>query len=190
LDYRLFFTEQQTLEAFRKARYFESKVNEYEQLIKKNAYVLNIANNRTPIRLQIPFSLDLTIEHCLDVAMSLLGLTLRGEEYADLRTSASPRISITIDRIPQDFTKKLADYTEEERQKLNLWITIIWSDELSPVARPGAGEMQALLTVLRDMNVDYGDRRNTTIQRFERSLEESMWTTVLGIPSDGIRRGA
>ncbi|WP_437960383.1 hypothetical protein WME76_48360 (plasmid) [Sorangium sp. So ce119] len=190
LDYRLFFTEEQTIDAFRKARYFEHKVKEYERLIKDKGYVLDLANNRTPVRLQIPFSLDLTVEHCLDVAMSLLGLTLRREEYADLRTSASPSISITIDRVSQDFSKKLAEYTDEERQKLSLWITIVWSDELSSDTKRSTREMHEFVTGLRDVNIDYVDRRAMTIRRFERSLEETMWTAVLGVPSVTMRGGA
>lgn len=74
LDYRLLVSEAEVIEAFRKARYYEDKVQEYQKLIQARGYIIELANNRTPLRLQIPFSPDLTIEHCLDVARELLGL--------------------------------------------------------------------------------------------------------------------
>jgi hypothetical protein len=65
LDYRLQVTEAQVIAAFQRARYYEHKVEEYRNQIAGGNYRLELKNNRTPITLSLPFSRDLTIEHCL-----------------------------------------------------------------------------------------------------------------------------
>lgn len=182
LDYRLLVSEAEVVEAFRKARYYENKVEEYRKLIEAGTYVIELPNNRTPLRLQIPFSPELTIKHCLNVAMELLDLSLEGEDYFDLNTSARPSVSITIDRFAQGFQKKLGDYTEEEIQRLELWITVKWKDGLEGL-KPQKTYDPSLYTfeVLRELerlNLDPAERGKMTIKRFEEFLQQKMWKAV------------
>jgi hypothetical protein len=184
LDYRLLVSEAEVVEAFRKARYYEDKVQEYRKLIQAGTYDIELANNRSPLRLQIPFSPDLTIEHCLDVAMELLGLSLDSEEYLQLGTSVRPRVSLTIDRIPQGFDKKFGDYTKEELQRLELWIQIIWEDKLKGPEDPADPEKlktrldMIIVRTHADGILDPAARGRMTISRFEESLQKRMWDAV------------
>lgn len=183
LDYRLQVTEQQVIDAFRKARYLEHKVEEYRQQIAKGAFELTLANNRTPLRLAIPFSPELTVQHCLEVAMQLLGIRLNGEEYPDLETSARPSVSITIDRIPQAFNKQMGEFTDEELSRLELWITIIWRDEFEK----HRGDMLYLERLRRyDLLEQYPkDRKRNTVERFEQTVQRAMWLCALSLLATG-----
>lgn len=186
LDYRLTVSEAEVIEAFRKARYYENKVQEYRKLIREGSYVIELANNRTPVKLQIPFSLDLTIKNCLDVAMEILGLSLNAENYPNLGTSARPSVSLTIDRIPQTFSKKLRDYTEQDLQRLELWITIIWKDELDVPEDPAERERRMDLVIanyrtIDNVILDPTERGRMTVSSFEQTLQQKMWSTVLRI---------
>ncbi len=183
LDYRLRYTEEEVINAFKKARYFEERVKEYEALIKKEAYHIEIGNNRTPIRLEIPFSPSLTIEHCIDVAMQLLDLNIDAEKYSDLGTSAKPSYSITINQVPQAFKKKMAEYTEDELSKLELWIKIIWQEETEEVQKKDS----MLFLQNRWAYKHHGDfqkediikdRGKETIDRFEGNLQSKMWDAI------------
>jgi len=181
LDYRLQVSEAEVIEAFRKARYFESKVEEYRALIQQGHYQLQLRNNRTPLTLCLPFSPDLTIEHCLDVAMQLLGVSLDSQPYADLGTSARPSISIVVDRIPQGFKKKIGELSEDELSRLELWIKVIWKDE---TAKPRDGTANyELMRSYRTYDHALGhttpaQRGSETIRRFESNLQSRMWGAV------------
>lgn len=177
LDYRLKHTEEEVIEAFKKARYFENNVKEYEELIKNDAYDIEVGNNRTPLRLQIPFSPSLTIEHCIDVAMQLLNLNMDSVEYPDLGTSARPSYSITIDKAPQSFSKKLSEYSEDELSKLQLWIKIIWKDEEQEDNREISRLEYRKDTVSTEV-VGQKNRGQETITRFESSLQDSIWGEI------------
>lgn len=177
LDYRLKHTEEEVIDAFKKARYFEDKVKEYEELIKNDAYDIEIRNNRTPLRLQIPFSPSLTIKHCIDVAMQLLNLNMNAVEYPDLGTSARPSYSITIDRAPQGFSKKLSDYSEDELSKLQLWIKIIWNDEEQEDTRT-VSRLECMKYTLSTRVVSQKNKGRETISRFETTLQDSIWGAI------------
>jgi hypothetical protein len=181
LDFRLQVTEQQVIEAFRKARYYEEKVEEYRKQIASGNFVLEVKNNRTPLRLAIPFSPELTVRHCLEVAMQLLGITLDSETYSDLDTSARPSISITVDRVPQGFSKRIGDFTDEELRKLELWITVVWKDELEN--RRGDVLYLKRLRTYDMLHLTPKDRRATTVERYERSLQQTMWHSAVELSS-------
>lgn len=182
LDYRLMFSEDEVINAFKKARYFENKVREYEELIKQGAFNIEVSNNRTPIMLHIPFSPDLTIKNCLDVSMKLLNLDLDSEMYIDLGTSAKLNVSITIDQVPQGFNKKLGEYAKEDLSKLQLWIKIVWKE-----VQQQQGSQDLFMDKLQYRTIDTSsrntsrttDRRDHTLSRFESSIQNKMWTAVL-----------
>lgn len=182
LDYRLQVSEAEVIDAFRKAKYFESKVEEYRKLIQEGHYQLQLRNNRTPLSLCLPFSPDLTIKHCLDVAMQLLNVSLDSQPYADLGTSARPSISIVVDRVPQGFTKKMGELSEDELGRLELWIKIIWKDETTE-PRDGAVNFE-LMRSHRTYDHAIGhatsqQRGKETINRFKGDLQFRMWGAVV-----------
>ncbi len=178
LDYRLQVTETEVIEAFRKARYLDSKVEEYRTLIAEGNYQLQLKNNRTPLTLCLPFSRDLTIEHCLDVAMQLLNISLDSRTYPDIGTSARPSISIVIDKIPQGFSKKIGDFSEDEINRIELWIKIIWKDETEELSQnfylDKLGYMDRFDYSAKGQ-VSSAQRGQETIRRFERDLRRSLW---------------
>lgn len=178
LDYRLQVTETEVIEAFRKARYLESKVKEYRKLIEEGNYHLKLKSNRTPLTLSLPFSSDLTIKHCLDVAMQLLNITLDSRKYPDLSTSARPSISIVVDGVPQGFSKKIGDLSEDEVARLELWIKIIWKDETEK--QKGTtyyNEWKRMETTLDHPNsyASSAQRGQATIRRYEHDLQMGIW---------------
>lgn len=177
LDYRLKHTEEEVIEAFKKARYLENKVKEYEELIKNDNYDIEVGNNRTPLRLQIPFSPSLTIEHCIDVAMQLLNLNMDSVKYPDLGTSARPSYSITIDKAPQSFSKRLSEYSEDELSKLQLWIKIIWKDE-KKVDNIVLSRLEYMEDSLSTEWISQEHKGKETISRFESRLQNSIWSTI------------
>lgn len=189
LDYRLQVTEQQVLDAFRKARYYEERVKEYQELIASGKFVLTLGNNRTPLQLSIPFSPDLTVRHCLEVAKQFLGVSLDGKEYLDLDTSVHPRVSITVDRIPQSFNKRMGDFSDQELGRLELWIQIIWTDETKTGKRE---EVSHRLEYLHEylhlprvgiVTLSPRERGIETIRRYERSVQQSIWQTAITLLS-------
>lgn len=182
LDFRLRVSEEQVIEAFRSARYFEHKLKEYEELIRSGQYHIELGNNRLPIRLRIPFSAQLTIEHCLDVAMSLLGITLAPESYPDLATSARASVSITVNRIPQPFKKKLSELNVQELAQLQLWITIVFTDELEGDQRR---EWRELLARRTWHDTGSHTRIRETTSRYESALRSRMWNSVVRKVPDG-----
>lgn len=178
LDYRLQVTETEVIEAFRKARYFESKIEEYRKLIEEGNYHLELKNNRTPVTLSLPFSRDLTIEHCLDVAIQLLNITLDSRFYPDLRTSAQPSISIVLDRVPQGFKKKIGELSEDELARLELWIKIIWKDETED--RKGTTSYFELkhMESRHDLKISHASseqRGEETVSRYEHDFQMGIW---------------
>lgn len=184
LDYRLQVTEAEVIEAFRKARYFDSKVAAYQTLIANGNYQLQLRNNRTPLMLCLPFSPDLTIEHCVDVAMQLLNISLDSRAYADLGTSARPSISIVVDRVPQGFSKKIGDLSEDEISRLELWIKVIWKDETEEPRQTSTNyyEFKRMDSTigLATSRGSSAQRGKETIKRFEHDLQIGMWGISAG----------
>lgn len=176
LDYRLTYTEAEVEEAFRKARYYDKYVTQYIGLIKKDCLAIEVANNKTPIILSIPFSKELTIKQCLEVSKALLGLTLDEEYYSDIGTSARPRLSLTLDQMAQPFTKKLGEFGEDELKRLKLWVTTIYSfDEESRASN----KMMCKMVHRTASIISKTEAKNQTIERFNRSIEDKMWSSVI-----------
>lgn len=175
LDYRLTYTEAEVEEAFKKARYYDSHTTKYIGLISKDSFNIEIANNRTPIVLAIPFAPSLTVKQCLDVAKSLLGLTLETEYYSDIDTSASPGLSLTLDQKAQSFDKRLGDFSEDERKRLKLWVQTRYSlDERSKNSDNAMFELMYKTT----STVSREESKKKTIERFNKSIEDRMWRSV------------
>jgi hypothetical protein len=176
LDYRLTYTEAEVEEAFRKARYYDEYVKKYVALIKEDCITIEVANNKIPIVLSIPFSKELTIEQCLNVAKSLLGLSLNTEHYSDIGTSAKPSLSLTLDQKAQPFKKKLGEFSESELKRLKLWIKIVYSfDEDSKDSDKVMYEMMYKTT----SKISGNEAKNKTIERFNRSIEDKMWSSII-----------
>jgi hypothetical protein len=108
-DFRVTVTEEQVIEAFRKARYFDKYVDQYADLISNCDLVLRIKNNWTPIELEFPFSPELTVENCVDAAQELLGISLKWTNFSDLGTSTGPSISLTVDKRGQKFKQTIGE---------------------------------------------------------------------------------
>lgn len=176
LDYRLTYTESEVEEAFRKARYYDEYIQKYVGLIKGDSLTIEIANNKTPIVLSIPFSKELTVEQCLDVAKSLLGLSLDAEHYSDIGTSARPSLSLTLDQKAQPFKKKLKEFSEDELKRLKLWVKTVYSfdDDLKD-SNKAMYEMMYKTTSRLPRN----EAKNQTLERFDRSIEDKMWSSVI-----------
>lgn len=176
LDYRLAYTEEEVEEAFRKARYYDKYVKEYVGLIKEDCLTIDVANNKTPIVLSIPFSKELTIKQCLDVAKTLLGLSLDAEHYSDIGTSARPSLSLTLDQKAQPFKKKLGEFSGDELKRLKLWVKTVYAfDEDSKDSDKVMYEMMYKTT----STLSRKDANNETIERFDRSIEDKMWSSVI-----------
>lgn len=171
LDYRLLYSESEVQDAFRKARYYTEYVNKYSELIKKDSLRIDVANNRTPIILSIPFSRELSVKECLEVSKSLLGIDLSEENYGDLGTSARPRLSLTLDDIAQPFSKKISDFSDDELKRLKLWIQITYQfDEDS--SSDSSKFMMLRVKVPRSIAT------KSTLERFENNIQLKMWRQV------------
>lgn len=128
-DYRVFVSEAEVLEAFRKAQYYDTFIEAAARQLESTPLTVAVSNNRTPIELTLPFSGDLTIGELLDVVKSILGITLDWENFEELGTSSGPSLSVTIDRKSQPFTRKLSELTPQQRLKLQLWIQLRWRSQ-------------------------------------------------------------
>jgi hypothetical protein len=128
-DYRIIATEEQVVDAFKKARYFDKYIKEYQNKINNANFNLILTNNRTPVEIEIPFSPELSVENYLDVAKNLLGISLDWTNFHDLNTSAGPSLSITIEQYAQPFSKTIGELDLTPGDKLQLWIKIVWRDQ-------------------------------------------------------------
>ena len=186
LSYRIRATEAQIEEAFRKARYFDRYVDEFIQRIQKSNHYVTVSNNRTPIKIEIPFSKDLTIENLLDVAKSLYGIELRQQNFPDLGTSFGPRISLALDRKSQPFSQKIGDTEIGKNGQIDLWITIVWKDEKASDGVDFNSHERMRFTRLEDSNwelmrrsqITRDERRNKTLARAEDVIENQIWTSI------------
>lgn len=181
LDYRLILTEQEVIEAFRKARYYDNYIQKYIEEISTEKYFVEVTNNRTPIKLKIPFSPNLTIENLLDVVKSILNIKMDRNNFYDTNTSALPSISLTFEDARQSFSKKLHEVVADKEPEFEFWITIVWKDETEKSANDTDS------TVLKYMhleeyskreNLTLNERKELTIRRTERLLQNLMWESV------------
>lgn len=183
LDYRLVVTEQEVIEAFKKARYYDSYIQKYGTEISTEKYIVEVSNNRTPIKLKIPFSPNLTIENLLDVVKSILGIKMDRNNYYDTQTSALPSISLTFEQSKQGFSKKIGDVVNEKEPNFEFWITIIWKDETQNESKEDKDvylkymTVHELKTISRE-SLTYEQRKKLTLERTENILQDLMWLNI------------
>ena len=183
LDYRLLLTEQQVIEAFKKARYFDKYIQKFSEQISTQDYFVEVINNRTPLQLKIPFSPDLTIRNLLDVVKNILNINMARNNYYDTQTSAVPYISLLFKDIAQPFSKKLKELTEEEQPKLEFWIKIVWKDETEKESNDSDDvtfKAMKYLTIQQHKRDDLTltQREEITIGRTKRILQSMIWEGV------------
>ena len=178
-DYRVTVTEEQVIEAFRKARYFDQFVDQFSGMIKNNAIMLKITNNWTPIELEFPFSSELTVENCVDAVQELLGISLKQTNFVDLGTSAGPSISLSVDQRKQNFKQTIGEVQASNPEKnLVFWITLAWKDETQAVETPDTALFLQQTFVGERMAATESDRRKKTLQRAEAMVQTMMWESV------------
>ena len=194
LDYRMLVTEAEVVEAFRKARYYENVVQSATQSMQSRPLQIDLTNNRTPLLLSIPFSSELTIEQLLDAAQQLMGIKLDRINFPDLGTSCGPSLSITVDRKPQSFSRKLSELSEDERAKLALWIKLVWRDEAkpNPSGVDGTQQFQRLNNDFLRTQPDRApvqDRGQETLRRTEALMQDAIWQSVTPAAASDGRKG-
>lgn len=183
--YRVTVGELEVIEALRQARYRPQYVSEFSNKINKGSYRVVITNNRTPVELEIPFSPDLSVKNCLDVAKELLGVSLEWTSFADLNTSAGPSVSLTINRYAQEFGKTLSELGVNSGDKIELWIKIVWRDG-SEDATPSTSDAYVALRyawsdsfLLRPSL----DRGKLTVARKEALMQAMIWQATSKLAS-------
>ena len=183
-DYRVFVSELQVREALKKARYYDSIIEEAMHSIAATPMPLTVTNNRCPAALVIPFSGDLTVEQLVDVAMSLYGVTLDWANFPDLGTSCGPSVSLTTARRSHPFKTKIRDLSPEQRADLQLWIKLVWKDSLAERKDCFDGEqrMHFLMTdtLLKREVIDIpsSERGALTLKRTELIFQASIWQSL------------
>jgi len=187
-DYRVFVSESQVRDALKKARYYDSFIEQAMQSILSDPLSLTVTNNRCPAALVLPFSGELTVEHLIDVAMSIYGVTLDRANFPDLRTSCGPSISLTTDRRPHPFKTKIRDLTPEQRASLQLWIKLVWRDKLADdKGYDGEERMMYLMTdtiLRRELSgIPASDRGELTLKRTELIFQASIWQSLTKLRS-------
>lgn len=193
-DYRVTATEKQVIDAFKKSGYFDNYVKEYSEKIHNANFQLAVKNNRTSIELEFPFSPELTVKNCVDVAKEMLGISLEWTNFSDIGTSAGPSLSLTIDGKAQGFSQKIADLPINPDNDLKIWVKIVWRDETKREAKDGNKELSLyymrhidvrdiLNTTLSRENVPYEERKRITLQRAETIIQRMIWTSARAIKS-------
>lgn len=183
-DYQVFVSEAEVIEALKKARYYDEIVQRATQQIRAEPLNLMISNNRTPVELTIPFSGEMTVKQLLDVARTVMGISLDWANFPDLDTSCGPSLSVTVDRVPQPFRRKLSELTPEQRGKLQLWIQLIWRDKLETKEEHSDGSK---LMLLRSILLDSSrmrpalerDRGRVTLNRMEAIIQTTIWQSLM-----------
>lgn len=185
--YRITAEERHVLEAFRKQRYYEHIIKDYQEKIQGSDFRLVLTNNRTPVEISIPFSPQLTVKNLVDVAKSLLGVSLDWTNFSDLSTSAGPSLSIAIDRQAQPFGSKIAELPIKSGDEIEFWIKLVWRDGLQKDGEDGAGTVARLQYLFLDtpgLN-SKGHRGPLTIARSEAIVQNQIWEHVKQLLSDG-----
>jgi hypothetical protein len=181
-DFRVTVTEEQVIEAFRKARYFDNYVNKFAALIRQRKFVLTIKNNWTPVELEIPFSPELTVGNCVDAVQELLGVSLTWTNFADLGTSTSPSISLAVDRRGQTFKQTIGQVKAvHPDQDLVCWITLVWKDETQGdgTAHDGlVARLHLIVPTLERSQFSEPDRRRITLKRAETMVQAMIWDSA------------
>lgn len=188
LDYRLTVTEQQVVEAFRKARYYDKYVDEFSEKISTDKLVMVVKNNWTPVELEFPFSPDLTVENCVNAVQQLLGVSLKWTNFGDIGTSTGPSISLTVDRKGQTFKQTIREVQENNPNKdLEFWITLIWKDETKSDGNSGKNLSRMMYLDFMTLNRDQlsrTERKNKTLERAEKLLQAMIWKSAAKIKNN------
>lgn len=195
LDYRIQVSENQVIEAFRKAKYYDEYVNKFEKAMMDSPIVLKIKNNRTPIVLEIPFSLDLKVENCVDAIQELLDVSLKWTNFSDLGTSAGPSIALTVNRRSQTFAQTIGEVVSRNgSEDLEFWITIRWIDKCKEDGTEAKEVYSKLMAyrlmecyiphsdqVIERYTLDYTGQQQKTIERAEELIQTSIWSAATGL---------
>ncbi len=184
-DYRLTVTEQEVIEAFQKAKYYDKYVDKFAQKISTEKLVMVVKNNRTPVELEFPFSPDLTVENCADAVQQLLGISLKWTNFSDIGTSAGPSISLTVDRKKQILTQTIREVQDNNPGKdFEFWITLVWKDETESdgdsVGRTMSFMSQESIASRRDQ-LSQTERKNKTLERAEQLIQAMIWDSATKI---------
>jgi hypothetical protein len=182
-DFRVTVTEEQVVEAFRKARYFDKYVTQYADMISKGNFVLTVKNNWTPVELEFPFSPDLTVENCVDAVQELLGVSLKWTNFADLGTSTGPSISLTVGQRGQTFKQTIGEVkAAHPDQELVFWITLVWKDKTQDDGMSSQDVCRRAhlseFMYLERATVSEPNRRRTTLDRAETMVQAMIWNAA------------
>ncbi len=175
--YRIVRTGEDVVAAFQEARYRPKYVAEFERKIAEDDLRLVITNNLTEAEIEIPFARDLTVENYVDAARVMLGITLDRSSFPDLATSAGPSISVTIDKAPQGFSKKIAELPIKSGEALNIWIKLIWRDE-SDVDQSHLNRFMYLRHGSGGIGLTPRERAESTLSRTRQALQETIWSRL------------
>ncbi len=166
-----------------KTRYFDQNVREAELKLRDHPLRVCISNNRTPVELIIPFSGDLTVGQLLDVVGTKLGISLDWANFPDLRTSCGPSLSLSVDRVALPFRLRLSELSHAQLAKLQLWIKLIWRDELERDRDHYDG-----LLLFRSYRLDASDgirpaskkeRGEMTLKRMDSVIQAGIWRSLV-----------
>ncbi|MEO5331574.1 MAG: hypothetical protein H7839_06080 [Magnetococcus sp. YQC-5] len=179
-DFRVTVTEDQVIEAFRKAKYYDENIKRYAGLISNGKFVLKIKNNWTPVELEIPFASELTVENCVDAVQELLGISLKWTNFSDIGTSSGPSISLTVDRRGQSFKQTIGDVQAANQDKdIVFWITLTWKDDIKSDA---VSHESRLSYIMLEQSIGFDrsslsayDRKAKTLKRTEEIIQETIW---------------
>jgi hypothetical protein len=187
--YRITASEKHVMDALKSARYYEKYVIEFSKKIHDANFRLVIKNNRTSLKLVIPFSPDLTVNNCLDIVRELLGISLDKTEFSDLETSARPSLSLIINGEKQSLSKKIIDFNLKSDDEIELWIKIIWQDEFSEQQ-----EVEKNLDFLYykteyrreipKIRIPENEREQLTLQRYEAKIQDKIWNSAINLKTN------
>jgi hypothetical protein len=131
-DYRVSVSEKRVIEALHSLSYYDRFVAEYGNRVTNRMAIgdfrVVIANNRTQIRLEIPFSPDLTVTNLVDVAIDMLGVPLELTNFDDANLIVWANVSLTVDSVEQRLSQRVDDVQIASGQELELSIKIAYSD--------------------------------------------------------------
>ncbi|MBN2238655.1 MAG: hypothetical protein JW712_02690 [Dehalococcoidales bacterium] len=179
-DYRITTKIGQISEAFQKAQYYDKYIKEFIEKIHQANFTLVLTNNRTPVKIEVPFSPELSVENFLDVAKELLNIPLEWTNYPDLGTSAGLSLSISIDRLAQPFDKNIGELPVKSGEELQLWIQIVWKDKVQEEARNVDTKYASMVSspFHYELLLNEGSLRELTISRQEELVQTIIWESI------------
>lgn len=180
-DFRVTVTEEQVVEAFRKARYYDEYIRQFAEQLSQKKEIVTVKNNWTPLEIQLPFSADFKVEECLRVVQQHLGIDLAWTNMNDLGTSTSPSISLTINKRALPFNITLAEAREANGSgDLVFWITIRWKcqeaadDPPRVMLRTACPHDKPMALAL----LSESERQRLTVERAESLIQGTIWASA------------